>query len=265
MNNKSIYGLSLISLGMSMGQVAVAVEQKPEGFIEGSTFSILNRNLYLNRDYRKGQSSPTGNGYSAEWAHGIIGRFESGFTQGTVGFGIDAFAMEGLKLDSGDGRSGARSSVDVLPHNSKGQPEDSYSKVGGAAKVRFLDTVVKVGDVFPSTPVVAYGDSRLLPESFRGATFTNTSIKGLTLQGGRLHAMCQPNSSSMRDGFSTFYAGVVDAPWIAYLGGDYTVNEHVGVSLYTSQFKDVWNQYYAGTTLSYPLSESVSLIGGFNY
>ncbi|GAA0286359.1 MULTISPECIES: OprD family porin [Pseudomonas] len=265
MNNKSIYGLSLIALSMSMGQVAVAVEQRPEGFIEGSTFSILNRNLYLNRDYRKGQSSPTGNGYSAEWAHGIIGRFESGFTQGTVGFGIDAFAMEGLKLDSGDGRSGARSSVDVLPHNSKGQPEDSYSKVGGAAKVRFLDTVVKVGDVFPSTPVVAYGDSRLLPESFRGATFTNTSIKDLTLQGGRLHAMSQPNSSGMRDGFSTFYAGAVDAPWIAYLGGDYTVNEHVGVSLYTSQFKDVWNQYYAGTTLSYPLSDSVSLIGGFNY
>jgi len=57
-----------------------------------------------------------------------------GFTQGAVGFGIDAFAMEGLKLDSGDGRSGARSSVDVLPHNSKGQPEDSYSKVGGAAR-----------------------------------------------------------------------------------------------------------------------------------
>lgn len=36
MNNKSFYGLSLIALGMSMGQVAVAVEQKPEGFIEGN-------------------------------------------------------------------------------------------------------------------------------------------------------------------------------------------------------------------------------------
>ena len=63
---------------MSMGQVAVAVEQKPEGFIDGSTFSLLNRNLYFNRDYRKGQSSPTGNGYVEEWAHGIIGRFDSG-------------------------------------------------------------------------------------------------------------------------------------------------------------------------------------------
>lgn len=265
MNNKDLYGLSLIALGMSMGQVAVAVEQKPEGFIEGSSFNILNRNLYFNRDFRNGQSSRTGNGYSEEWAHAIIGRFESGFTQGTVGFGIDAFAMQGFKLDSGDGRSGAGGTVDIMPYNSKGQPEDTYSKVGGAAKLRLLDTVVKVGDVFPSTPVVAYGDSRLLPESFRGATVANTSIEGLTLQGGRLHAMSQPNSSSMRDGFATFYAGSVDAPWIAYLGGDYAINKNVGVSLYTSRFKDVWNQYYAGTSLSYPLSENVALIGGLNY
>ena len=44
MNNKSFYGLSLIALGMSMGQVAVGVEQKPEGFIEGNSeedFQIL--------------------------------------------------------------------------------------------------------------------------------------------------------------------------------------------------------------------------------
>ena len=265
MNNKNFYGLTLIALGMSMGQIAVAVEQKPEGFIEGSSFNILNRNLYFNRDFRNGQSSRTGNGYSEEWAHGIIGRFESGFTQGTVGFGMDAFAMQGIKLDSGDGRSGAGGTVDIMPYNSKGQPEDTYSKVGGAAKLRLLDTVVKVGDVFPSTPVVAYGDSRLLPESFRGTTFANTSIEGLTLQGGRLHAMSQPNSSSMRDGFATFYAGSVDAPWIAYLGGDYAVNKNVGVSLYTSRFKDVWNQYYAGTTFAYPLSENVALIGGLNY
>lgn len=56
MNNKSFYGLSLVALGMNMGQVAVAVEQKPEGFIEGSSFNILNRNLYFNRDFRNGQS-----------------------------------------------------------------------------------------------------------------------------------------------------------------------------------------------------------------
>uniref|UniRef100_UPI003978EE0E OprD family outer membrane porin n=1 Tax=Salmonella sp. SAL4443 TaxID=3159898 RepID=UPI003978EE0E len=85
-------------------------------------------------------------------------------TQGTVGFGVDAFAMIGLKLDTGDGRNGGRSYFDVLPDDNKDEARDEYTKVGGAAKVRLFDTIVKVGDVFPSTPVVASGDSRLLPE-----------------------------------------------------------------------------------------------------
>ena len=263
--NKPFFCLSLLALSIGIGQAAIAAEEKAEGFVEGSSLSILNRNLYFNRDFRKGQSSGTGNGYSEEWAHGIIGQFESGFTEGTVGFGIDAFAMLGLKLDSGDGRSGAGGSVDVMPYNSAGQPEDDYSKVGGAVKARFMDTVIKAGDVFPASPVVHYGDSRLLPESFRGITVANNSIDGLALQGGRLHSMSEPNSSSMRDGFATFYAGSVDSPWIAYLGGDYSVNDNVGISLYTSRLKDAWNQYYAGTTLSYPLSDDVALIGGLNY
>ena len=265
MDNKALLGLSLIALSVSVGQAAMAADEKPEGFIEGSNLTILNRNLYFNREFRKGQSSRTGNGYSEEWAHGIIGQFQSGFTEGTVGFGIDAFAMLGLKLDSGDGRSGAGGSVDIMPYNSAGQPEDDYSKVGGAVKARFLDTEVKVGDVFPTTPVVYYGDNRLLPQSFRGVTVANTSVDRLTLQGGRLHAMSQPNSSSMRDGFATFYAGSVDSPWIAYFGGEYSVNDNVGISLYTSRLKDAWNQSYAGTSLSYPLSDDVALIGGFNY
>ena len=263
--NNPLFCLSLIALSIGTGQAAIAVEEKAEGFVEGSSLTILNRNLYFNRDFRKGQLSSTGNGYSEEWAHGIIGQFESGFTEGTVGFGVDAFAMLGLKLDSGDGRSGAGGSVDVMPYNSAGQPEDDYSKVGGAVKARFMDTVIKAGDVFPVSPVVQYGDSRLLPESFRGITVANNSIDGLALQGGRLHSMSEPNSSSMRDGFATFYAGSVDSPWIAYVGGDYSVNDNVGISLYTSRLKDAWNQYYAGTTLSYPLSNDIALIGGLNY
>ena len=101
--------------------LAIAQEQA-EGFIEGSSLTVLNRNYYFNRDYRKGQSAPSGNGYSEAWAHGIISRFESGFTQGTVGVGVDAFAMLGLKLDTGDGRNGGRSSFDVLPVNTMGAP-----------------------------------------------------------------------------------------------------------------------------------------------
>jgi hypothetical protein len=254
-----------------VGNLAMAAAEAAQGFIEGSTLSVLNRNLYFNRDNRD-SAAPThnpgkqpDNGYSEAWAHAVIARFESGFTQGTVGVGLDAFAMLGLKLDTGGGRNGGRSSFDVLPVDHDGQARDAYTKVGGAAKVRLYDTVLKVGDVFPANPVVAAGDSRLLPESFRGVTLENTSIKDLTLQAGRLHAMSQPVSSDLRENFVTFYGGPVDSPWIAYGGGDYTLDEHVSVSLFSSRLKDVWNQYYAGTSLSWPLSDELALIGGFNY
>lgn len=254
-----------LSLVAALPLAALAVEDQPDGFIEGSRLNVLARNFYFNRDDRKGQSSPTGNGYSEAWAQGLIGKFESGFTQGTVGFGLDAFAMVGVKLDSGTGRSGGKGSFGMLPVDRDNRPEDSYSKVGGAAKLRVLDTVIKAGDVFPLTPVVAYGDSRVLPESFRGVTVQNTSLAGLSLQGGRLSGMSQPNESGMNKGFATFYAGPVDSPWIGYFGGDYQLNKHLGFSLYSSRLKDAWDQYYVGSTASYPLTNDVSLFGDVNY
>lgn len=263
--------LSLAALVAMAGPTAWAGDTQQEGFIEGSRLNVLNRNFYFNRDHRDGPAptynsgKDSANGYSEAWAHAIITRFESGFTEGTVGVGLDAFAMLGLKLDTGGGRNGGRSSFDVLPVDRDGQARDEYSKVGGAAKLRLYDTVLRVGDVFPANPVVAAGDSRLLPESFRGVTVENTSLKGLTLQGGRLHAMSQPVSSDLRDNFVTFYGGSVDSPWIAYGGGDYAINDYVSVSLFGSRLKDVWNQYYAGTSVTWPLSDELALIGGFNF
>lgn len=269
-SNPTLTLAALLALA-GVGPVASAAQAQQAGFIEGSRLSVLNRNYYFNRDHRDGYAptynpgKASDNGYSEAWAHAIITRFESGFTQGTVGVGVDAFAMLGLKLDTGGGRNGGRSSFDVLPVDRDGQARDEYSKVGGAAKVRLFDTVLRVGDVFPVNPVVAAGDSRLLPESFRGVTLENTSLQGLTLQAGRLHAMSQPVSSDLRENFVTFYGGPVDSPWIAYGGGDYAINENVSVSLFGSRLKDVWNQYYAGTSVTWPLSDELALIGGFNF
>lgn len=93
--------LALCSTLAGVTPITALAEEQKEGFIEGSTLTVLNRNFYMNRDHRNGESSPTGNGYSEAWAQGIIGRFQSGFTQGTFGVGVDAFAMIGIKLDTG--------------------------------------------------------------------------------------------------------------------------------------------------------------------
>lgn len=266
---KRLWTLPLL-LGAGLMASAVAeenAERSKEGFIEGSEVNLLLRNFYFNRDFRKGQSSPAGGGYTEEWVQGFMANFSSGFTQGTLGVGIDAFAQLGVRLDSGGGRSGAGGSVDLLPYDDQGRPQVDYSRAGGAVKLRWYGTVLRVGDVFPETPVIQYGNSRLFPSSFRGFTLVNDSLaKGLTLQAGKLNSMTQPNSTSGSDDFYSFYTGRrIDSPWVAYAGGDYQATEHWSVSLYGSRQKDAWDQYYAGTSFNYPLDDKLSLLGGANY
>ena len=132
MDNNTKFSMAALALVVSSGPSIVFAEEKTGGFIEDSSLTVLNRNFYFNRDHRNGQSSPTGNGYSEAWSHAIISKFESGFTQGTVGVGVDAFAMIGLKLDTGDGRNGGRSSFDVLPVNGDGEARGGAQGVGFA-------------------------------------------------------------------------------------------------------------------------------------
>lgn len=93
---------ALIAMGLATTTPALAAGQADaNGFVEDSTLNVLLRNAYISRDYKQGRED------KAEWGQGVIANFESGFTQGTVGFGVDAFAAYGLRLDSSRRRSGA--------------------------------------------------------------------------------------------------------------------------------------------------------------
>ena len=74
-------------------------------FIEDSRASLSMRNFYINSDFRTGEGASS---KSEELAQGFMLRFESGFTEGPVGFGVDALGMQGIKLDGGKGRARAR-------------------------------------------------------------------------------------------------------------------------------------------------------------
>ena len=119
---------------------------------------------------------------SKEWGQGFIGTFESGYTQGTVGFGLDVNAMLGLKLDGGGGTDGSS----ILPYGSgNGKAPGSFSTAGGTLKLRAFDTELKAGDLFLNNPVIAGGMTSMLPQTFRGVSLTNHSFDGWMIEGGR--------------------------------------------------------------------------------
>jgi len=65
-------------------------------FIEDSSASLTATNIYLNRDFRQFD----GQNKREEWGQGFRLDLQSGFTEGTVGFGVDAMGLLGLKLVS---------------------------------------------------------------------------------------------------------------------------------------------------------------------
>ncbi|MHD0215548.1 OprD family outer membrane porin, partial [Corynebacterium diphtheriae] len=94
---------------------------------------------YISRDYKDGGKD------KAEWGQGFIGKFESGFTQGTVGVGVDVIGQYAIRLDGGKGRSGA-GGINFFKQGDSGAAPHDLAKGGAAVKARISNTVLKYGD-----------------------------------------------------------------------------------------------------------------------
>ncbi len=89
-------------IGPLLGLGLIGAPMAHADFIADSKASLEARNFYFNRDFRQEGARDK----AEEWAQGFLLRMESGYTAGTVGFGLDALAMAGFKLDSGGGTAG---------------------------------------------------------------------------------------------------------------------------------------------------------------
>jgi hypothetical protein len=83
---------SLLGTAMVSG-LCLPVMAADGGFFEDAKTDLLLRNYYFNRDFRD-QAAPKSQ--IEEWAQGFILKLKSGYTPGTVGFGLDGIAMLGI-------------------------------------------------------------------------------------------------------------------------------------------------------------------------
>ena len=159
-------------------------------FINDSKASLGFRNLYMNQDTRSGVDSNT-NKTKEEWSQAIILDYKSGFTEGTIGFGVDIYAATGIKLDSGPNRS-----PDSFPQHSNGKSVDNFGKLGGTAKAKLSNTVLQIGTLMPRLPMIqANLEGRLLPQMFTGGLLTSNEIDGLTATLGHIDRVNYRNST----------------------------------------------------------------------
>lgn len=207
------------------------------GFFDDAKSDVLLRNFYLSNDYRS--PTPSGKNYKQEWAQGFIGNFSSGFTEGTVGFGIDAHAFAGLKLDGGKGHSG----TGLLPVDSDGRSENNYSSAGGAFKLKVSRTTLAFGEMTVETPVFDTSDKRLQPEYATGFLLNSAEFDNVNLVAGHFTAFKNQDSSSGQGDFFGYGANT-EAGGISFVGADLFSSSPIGGALYASELSDTWHQYY---------------------
>lgn len=200
-------------------------------------WSLLSRNYFLHSDFRS--PSPSGQSYRQEWAQGFIGDIRSGFTEGTLGLGVDAHGFVGLKLDGGRGHAG----TGLLPRDSDGRAASDYSSAGAALKLRMGHTLLRYGEMTVETPVFDTADKRLRPEYATGWLLENTDLPDWRLQAGRFTAFSNQDSSSSAEDFDG-YGASTDGHAISLAGATYAPDGPFGGALFASQLQDTWRQAY---------------------
>lgn len=138
-------------------------------FIDNSSVELTTRNFYFDRDYQEQSAYPA----AKDWTQGFILKANSGYTEGTVGFGLDVLATAGFKLDA-DAEHGGTGN---LPRDTRtNEPADSYGEIGVTAKAKMSQTELRIGTLMPMNPVLVASPARLLPQTYRGISLTSKDI-----------------------------------------------------------------------------------------
>ncbi|QHF01192.1 outer membrane porin, OprD family [Pseudomonas asturiensis] len=243
--------MGMLALGiMSASQAMAQGQADTQGFVEDSSLTVNLRNAYINRDYKNGRED------KAEWGQAFMGTFTSGFTQGTVGVGVDAFGLYGVRLDGGKGRAGA-GGIDFFKQSDNGQGDaaDDLTRVGAAVKARISNTVIKYGDQMPQLPVLSYDNSRLLPESYTGTMITSKEIDGLEVVAGRFTQQARKSAEARDSG---------DLKSINVYGASYKFSKAFTAAFYASDDEDVLKKQYMNLNYVFALPQEQSLTLDFN-
>ena len=238
----------------------LATQAQAGGFIEDSSARLEARTVYFNRDFRDGSTSnPQGASKRDETAQGFILNLQSGYTEGTVGFGLDALGMLGLKIDSSpaDSNSGLLPSTGSDPRRSK----DQYAKFGLTAKMRVSHSVLKYGALLPDLPLLKYNDGRLLPNMFNGAMLVSEEFKDLKFTASRLDRYTARDSTDAQDlrlnCKNKRFTCNVTADHFNMYGLDYKVNERLTAQYHYAELEDIYRQQFVGVLASQPVGPGV--------
>ncbi|MDY7219193.1 OprD family porin [Denitrificimonas sp. JX-1] len=227
-------------------------------FVEDSTATLGLRNLYMNQDTRN-QNDKT----KEEWSQAFILDYKSGFTEGTIGIGVDLYGAAAMKLDSGPNRT-----PDSFPQRSNGKSVDDFGKIGATFKAKLSETVLELGTLKPRLPMLqANLEGRILPQLFTGGMLTSNEINGLTATLGHIDRVNQRASTnrermrmnSLGKGLDFKEGADKTSNSFDLASVNYKWNDSLATGYNFGRLEDLYKQHIVTAVHTLPLGEQRSL------
>ncbi|MGE8099436.1 OprD family porin [Pseudomonas fluorescens] len=253
------------------------------GFVEGQKIDGSTRNWYANEQlkrggkftYRKdGVATPTDR--RINWVQGTIVKYNSGFTQGTIGVSTEVAAYNAIALDrdhkdlasNNGGAPGSRPGAGNNRTLTKegGDAQGQWSKLGLAnVKFRVSNTTLTAGRQNFSTPIVDTIGNRALPSSFEGVSLHSEELNNLSFDAGSFDRVSPRTEESLSKFRSEYTNNKAETDRVNTAGLNYQPFKSLKTSLYVANVEDFWNQYYFGATHELGDSSVLGLTTGLNY
>ncbi|MFP0197397.1 OprD family porin [Pseudomonas sp. PHC1] len=260
-----------------------SAQAEATGFLEGQSITGSTRNWLANEQlkrggkftYRKdGVATPTDR--RINWVQGTIVKYNSGFTEGTVGFSTEVAAYNAIALErdrenlaSNNGgapgtRPGAGNNRTLTREG--GEAQGQWSKVGLAnVKARISNTTLTAGRMNFSSPQVDVIGNRPLPSSFEGIAIHSEELNNLSFDLASFDRVSPRTEESLSKFRSEYGAIDAEADHVHTGGISYQPFASLTTSLWGTQAEDLWNQYYFGATHVLGDSSVLALTTGLNY
>lgn len=232
-------------------------------FIADSKAELTLRNFYFDRDYKKDPYPYTA---GRDWAQGLIFKGQSGYTEGTVGFGVDVLAMAGFNLMGSRADDYARSGLLLV--NTDNSRDDYYGKIGITGKAKFRKNELFVGDLVPQLPTIFSSPARLFPQTYRGIRFVSNEIPNLQLEGFYVDEVRQRDSIRYTDvgtdNINHRFDKAATTDSFYTLGGSYQLKDY-RLRAYHAELKDIYQQQFWGFNGKQPLNGQLNFLSDVRF
>ena len=230
-------------------------------FFDDRQVSLGLRNFYIDRDFKQHDAPKSRIG---SWTQGFDFRAISGYTEGTLQFGLDLSAQYAYRLDGGGGRG----PDSIIPYDdSKGEQVRDYGRAALTAKMRYSKTELKVGEHRPMLPVAFYDDSRQLITTYHGFMLESREVDKLTLTAGRFTEISSRESSNREKMY--LFTGPNGprrtSDGLNFAGASYALSPSLSATYFYGQLEDIYQQHYFGLAHNADLGNGFALKTDLRY